>query len=117
MSNKTVVTKVANAFLAKDIDTVLANMTDDVQMGWPGYFDLAPGKDAVRQFFSNVPELVWGRVGHMVEEGNKIAATGTVTSKEQDGSLKNSFFCDWYEIENGKVKSITSYMIFEQKKP
>ena len=115
MNNKTIVTKVANAFLAKDIETVLLYMTDDVQMGWPGYFDLAPGKEAVRQFISNVPELVAGQVGDMVEEGNKVAATGTVTSREKDGTQKNSFFTDWYEIEGGKVKSIRSYMVFEQK--
>ena len=117
MNNKEIVTKMVNAFLSKDIDTVLANMTDDVQMGWPGYFDLAPGKDAVKKFFSDVPEVVAGKVGEIVAEGSKVAATGTVTSKEKDGSLKNSFFCDWYEIENGKVKSIKSYMIFEQKQP
>jgi len=45
-----------------------------------------------------------------------LAGTGTVTSKDADGSLKNSFFCDVYELDNGKVKGIKSYMVFEQPK-
>lgn len=115
MKNKDVVKNVVEAFLDADIETVLSYMTEDVKMGWPGFFDLAPGKNAIREFFKNVPEMTSSGIEDIIEEGNKVAATGSVTSKEKDGILKNSFFCDVYELENGKVKSIKSYMVFEQK--
>lgn len=115
MKNKEVVKQVVDAFLNSDIEAVLLHMTEDVKMGWPGFFDLAPGKEAIREFFKTVPEMTSSGIEDIIEEGNKVAATGSVTSKEEDGTLKNSFFCDVYELENGKVKSIKSYMVFEQK--
>ncbi|GAA0190613.1 hypothetical protein GCM10009122_52350 [Fulvivirga kasyanovii] len=114
MNNKEVVKKVVEAFLSSDIETALTYMTDDVKMGWPGFFDLKPGKEEVRNFFKTVPEMTSSGIGDIIEDGNKVAATGSVTTKEKDGSLKNSFFCDIYSFENGKINSIKSYMVFEQ---
>lgn len=116
MKNKEIVKQVVEAFLNSDIETGLSHMTEDVKMGWPGFFDLAPGKDAIREFFKNVPEMTSRGIEDIIEEGNKVAATGSVTSKEKDGTRKHSFFCDVYKLENDKVKSIKSYMVFEQKK-
>ncbi|QEC53903.1 ketosteroid isomerase-like protein [Anseongella ginsenosidimutans] len=116
MNNKETVKKVVDAFLAADLETALSYMTEDVKMGWPGFFNLAPGKDAIREFFKSVPEMTSSGIEDIIEEGNKVAATGSVTSKEKDGSLKNSYFCDVYELENGKVREIKSYMVFEQPK-
>ncbi|HTF31588.1 MAG TPA: nuclear transport factor 2 family protein [Flavitalea sp.] len=115
MSKKQVVKEVATAFLNADVETALTYMTDDVKMGWPGYFDLAPGKQAVREFFNDIPDLVSGSTQEFIEDGNTVAACGTVTSREKDGTLKNSFFCDLYEFEDSKVKRIKSYMVFQGK--
>lgn len=116
MKNKAIVQQVVDAFFAADIEKAMLHMNDDVKMGWPGFFDLAPGKEAIRAFFKNVPEMVSSSIEDIIEEGNKVAATGSVTSRQEDGSLKNSFFCDVYELENDKIKSIKSYIVFEQKK-
>lgn len=116
MKNKEIVKQVIQAFLDADIEKVVSYMADDVKMGWPGFFDLEPGKDAIREFFKDVPEMVSSSVGDLIEEGNKVAGTGMVTSKQKDGSLQNSFFCDVYTLGDGKVKEIRSYMVFEQKK-
>ena len=115
MKNKEVVQQVIQAFLDSDVEKALSYMTADVKMGWPGFFDLAPGKNAIREFFANIPEMVSSTIGDFIEEGNKVAGTGTVTSRGEDGSLKKSFFCDVYELQDGKVKEIKSYMVFEQK--
>ena len=89
-------------------------MTDDIKMGWPGFFDLENGKDAIRKFYENVPEMVASETGNFIEEGNTVVGTGMVAAKHADGSLKNSFFADVYTLEDGKVKEIKSYMVFEQ---
>lgn len=115
MKNKEIVKQVMQAFLDADTEKALSYMTDDVKMGWPGFFDLAPGKDAIREFFKNIPEMVSSETGELIEEGNKIVGTGQVTSRHENGELKNSFFCDVYELKEGKVKEIKSYMVFEQK--
>lgn len=116
MKNKEIVKQVIQAFLSADVEKALSHMTDDVKMGWPGFFDLAPGKDAVRNFFKDVPEMISSEVGELIEEGNKVVGNGRVTSRHANGEEKNSFFCDIYELENGKVKEIKSYMVFEEKK-
>lgn len=114
MNNKEIVKEVVQGFLDADIEKVLSHMTEDVQIGWPGFFELEPGKEAIRKFFADVPEIVSGSIDSLIGEDNMVAGAGRVTARHKDGSLKNSFFCDLYELENGKVKRLKSYMVFEQ---
>ncbi|HKK11557.1 MAG TPA: nuclear transport factor 2 family protein [Flavobacteriaceae bacterium] len=116
MKNKEIVKQVMNAFLEHDVEKAVTFMSDDIKVGWPGYFDLETGKDAIRKFYKNVPQMISSKTGEFIEEGNTVVGTGTVTSKHEDGSLKNSFFCDVYKLEAGKVKEIQSYMVFESSK-
>lgn len=115
MRNKEIVKQVIDAFLKHDVERALSFMTDDVRMSWPGFFDLDPGKDAIREFHKDVPEMVSSKTGEFIEEGDSVVGTGTITTKHDDGSYKNCFFCDVYKLEKGKVKEIKSYMVFEQK--
>ncbi|WP_210420818.1 nuclear transport factor 2 family protein [Chitinophaga sp. XS-30] len=117
MNNKEVVKQVIDAFLRLDIETVLSHATDDIQMGWPGFFDLAPGKEALREFFKSVPPMTSATIGDLIVDGDKVAGTGFIASVDENGQPRNCFFCDVYELEKGKVKKISSYMVFEQKQP
>ena len=116
MKNKEIVQQVIQAFLNADTEKALSYMTENVRMGWPGFFDLAPGKEAVREFFKDVPEIISSEVGGLIEEGNTVVGTGKITAKHGDGEIKNSFFCDVYHMDNNKVKEIKSYMVFEKQK-
>jgi ketosteroid isomerase-like protein len=114
MKNKEIVKQVVEAFLEADVEKALSHMTEGVQMGWPGFFDLAPGKEAIREFMKNVPEMTSDGIEDLIEDGDKVAATGSVVSRHEDGKIKKSFFCDVYHLDNGKIKAIKSYMVFEQ---
>jgi len=46
MTNKEIVKEAVAAFVDSDIEKALSYMTEDVEMGWPGFFNLAPGKKA-----------------------------------------------------------------------
>ncbi|GAO43540.1 nuclear transport factor 2 family protein [Flavihumibacter petaseus] len=116
MNRKEIVRKAIDGFVASDIEAALSYMTEDVKMGWPGYFDLAPGKSAVREFMTDMPETLSFGVGELIEDGDRIAATGTVTSKFKDGNIKNCFFCDIYFFEGDRIKEVKSYMVFEPPK-
>lgn len=116
MNNREIVQQVIQAFLDADVEKGLSFMDDDVMMGWPGYFDLKPGKDEVRKFFNDIPEIISGTLERLIVEGDTVAGTGKITAKHKDGSLKNSFFCDVYTLTNGKVKEIKSYMVFEPER-
>lgn len=56
--------------------------------------------------------MISSGIEDILEDGNKIAATGNVTTKEKDDALKNSFFCDIYQLDVWKNKTIKSYMVF-----
>jgi len=114
MTIKEIVKSCVDAFLKSDIEAAVAYMTDDIIMGWPGYFGLKPGKDAVREFFTYIPEMLDFKIGDFIEDGNKIAVTGWIKSNH-NGEIKESHFCDIYTLEGQKIKNITSYMVFAQK--
>ena len=115
MKNKEIVEQVIQAFFDGDIEKALSYMHEEIQMGWPGYFDLNPGKKAVRDFFKTVPEIQEAVTEELIAEGDKVIGTGYVISKHDDGNTRKSFFSDVYTMDNGKVKSLRSYMVFEQK--
>lgn len=114
MSNKEIVKKSVDAFFRSDIETVLTYMTDDVIMGWPGYFDLEPGKDSIRKFFKDIPETLDFKIGDFIADDNKVVVPGWIKSNHK-GEIKESYFCDIYTLENQKIKILMSYMVFEHK--
>lgn len=114
MTNKEIVQQVIQAFLDSDIEKALSHMTEDVHMSWPGYFDLEPGKDSIREFFKTVPETLESVTEDFIAEGEKVIGTGYVISRHDDGQIRKSLFSDVYTLETGKVKAIKSYMVFEQ---
>lgn len=116
MKNKEIVEQVLSGILEQNLEKALPFMSDEIKMGWPGFFDLAPGKASVQEFFKDVPTIVSSSIGELIEEGNTVVGTGMVTSRSGDGTLRNSFFCDMYKLENQKVTEIKSYMVFEQSK-
>lgn len=115
MKNKEIVRSIIQAFLSADVETALSYMTDDVKMRWPGYFDLEQGKNAIREFYKDVPELVASELGDIIEEGDLVVGNGKMTALHNDGEIKSSFFCDIYTLKNGMVKEIVSHVVFETR--
>lgn len=115
MTNREIVKKGVDAFFKSDIETALTYMTEDVVMGWPGYFDLEPGKESIRKFLEYFPEMLDFKIEDFIEDGNKVVVPGWIKANH-NGEIKESYFCDIYTIENQKIKKITSYMVFAQKK-
>jgi len=114
MTNKEIVKEAVAAFVDSDIEKALSYMTEDVEMGWPGFFNLAPGKKAIREFMKDVPEMTSDGIEDLIADGDQVAATGSVLSRHKDGSIRKSFFCDVYGLQHGKIKAIKSYMVFEK---
>lgn len=49
------------------------------------------------------------RVGRMTEEHGVVVAEGTARGAKKEGGFWRVQFCDVFEIENGKVKRLTSF--------
>ena len=115
MKNKEIVKSVIQSFLKVDVENALIHMTDDVRMGWPGYFSLKPGKNAIREFYKDIPQILSSEIEFLVEEGDVVIGNGKMTARHDNDEIKNSFFCDVYKLENGKVKEIKSHVVFQEK--
>ena len=47
----------------------------------------------------------------MVEENSVVVAEGAVRVKRKEGGFLNAVFCDVFEMENAKIKRLTTYFV------
>jgi len=110
--NKATVAKYMSAFNKKDHIRILSCVTDDVIWELPGVY-LHKGKPAFEkeienENFTGNPLIV---VTRMMEENNTVIAEGTVKAQTKDGNMVNLVFCDVFEMQNGLIKKLTSYLM------
>lgn len=110
--NKKTVEKYIEAFNKSDHKQILSCLTDDVEWILPGVFHLK-GKDAFDKeienpAFEGKPVIVVTRV---IEENNIVITEGTVRAKKKDAEYINLVFCDAFEMKNGLINKLTSYLM------
>lgn len=110
--NKITVKKYMEAFARSDHPAVLSCLSDDVEWIMPGAFHLR-GKDAFDKEIENdafvgSPTI---EVSRMTEENNVVVAEGAVRCARKGGGFLNAVFCDVFEMQNGKVKRLISYLM------
>ena len=49
-------------------------------------------------------------VTRMIEEADVVVAEGTVRTERTDGAVAQLAFCDVFEMRDGKVRRLTSYL-------
>jgi ketosteroid isomerase-like protein len=110
--NKRTVDEYMEAFEKGDHERVLSCLTDDVEWDIPGAFHVF-GKEAFDGEIENE-----GFVGHpaiavtrMTEENDVVIAEGTVRAQKKDGDFLNLRYCDVFDMQNGKIKRLTSYLM------
>jgi len=47
----------------------------------------------------------------MIEENNIVIAEGTVRAKKKDAEYINLVFCDVFEMRDGFINKLTSYLM------
>ena len=110
--NKQVVHAYTEAFIGSDHAAVLACLTEDVVWTVPGAF-VARGKaefDAQIEHpdFRPHPAIT---VSRMTEENDVVIAEGTVRTERKDGTVLHLVFCDVFEMEGGRIRALTSYLM------
>lgn len=100
------------AFAESDHETVLSCLTEDVQWEVPGTFQLAgrAAFDAEMQnpAFVGTPHITIVRV---LDAGAVVVAEGTVETQRQDGERLTLRFCDVFDMRDGKIARLTSYLM------
>lgn len=111
-TNKQTVAKYMEGFNEGSHEKILSCLTDDVIWQLPGFYKHV-GKEAFdreieNEAFEGRPVIVTTR---MTEENNIIIAEGTVQCKQRGGNIMNLVFCDVFEMQGGKIKKLTSYLM------
>ena len=47
----------------------------------------------------------------MTEEDDVVVAEGSVRTQRRDGAILSLAFCDVFEMRNGKIRKLVSYLV------
>lgn len=110
--NKRTIETYMDGFRKTDRPQILSCLTDDVEWVIPGVFHVQ-GKD---DFAKHIVDE--GFVGHplitvtrLTEEDNVVVAEGSVRAPKQGGSLLDLVFCDVFDMRDGKIRRLVSYLM------
>lgn len=93
-------------------------LADDVIVNWPGFgMDDIVGKDNLRNFLADggpdkVLEL---KLNNLIAEGDTVIGDGSIVT-EKDRKKETAHFADVYKIKDGKIVSLSSYMVFDKSR-
>ena len=112
MNNKATVDEYMDGFRTSDHARILACLTDDVEWILPGAFHLR-GKEAFdneieNPAFTGSPVIT---VTRLTEENGVVVAEGTVVATRADGTALTLALCDVFEMRDGKISRLTSYLM------
>ena len=110
--NKRSVEQYMEAFARSDHAGVRSCLSDDVEWVIPGAFHLH-GKvefdgEIENPAFVGSPTI---RVSRLTEEGGVIVAEGSVRCARLTGGFLNAVFCDVFEMQDTKIRRLTSYLM------
>jgi ketosteroid isomerase-like protein len=101
-----------DAFRHTDRPRILACLADDVEWVIPGMFHTR-GKAAFAEHivddgFSGQPDIT---VTRMLESDDVVVAEGSVRAPRADGGAMHVVFCDVFEMRDGLICRLTSYLM------
>ena len=114
MTTKEIVLQVIEAFDKNDVDKILDLFADDVIWTMKGSsLTISNGKDEVEKFLGGMDDvmIVSSTHDHIIVEGNKAAVDGFIQCENKSGEKINMYYADFYELENDRVKILTSYVV------
>jgi uncharacterized protein len=110
--NKQTVEQYMEGFRRSDHAAVLACLHDDVEWLIPGMFQVkgkeAFDKEIENDAFVGSPAIT---VTRLTEENDVVVAEGSVRSARKDGGMLNVVFCDVFEMRDGKIQRLISYLM------
>lgn len=110
--NKQTVNEYMEAFRVSDHKRILDCLTDDIVWEMPGIYQHV-GKEAFdkeieNDNFTGSPTI---QIIKLIEENDIVIAEGAVQGNMKNGNTLDAVFCDVFEMEKGKIKKLTSYLM------
>jgi uncharacterized protein len=107
----------ANAAIAEgNYEAFLAFCADDTEWTFVGERTLR-GKEAVRQWMAtNYTEPPTFSVASLIAEGDLVVALGTILTKNEDGQVASSAYCDVWRFRQGMIAELQVFVIQSEVK-
>jgi ketosteroid isomerase-like protein len=110
--NKKTVERYMDGFRKSDHAQILSCLTEDVEWILPGAFHLR-GKEAFdaeieNDAFTGSPVIT---VDRLTEEEDVVVAEGSVRAQKRDGTALTLAMCDVFEMRDGRIRRLTSYLM------
>lgn len=110
--NKRTVEQYMEGFRRSDHQMILNCLTDDVVWTMPGVY-IHHGKEAFdkeieNENFLGSPTI---QIKRLTEENDVVIAEGAVQGKMKNGNSLDAVFCDVFEMSDGKIRTLTSYLM------
>jgi len=110
--NKQTVDRYMDGFRRTDRAQILSCLTDDVEWLIPGGFHVRGKSEFDKHIqddgFVGSPTIT---VTRLTEEDDVVVAEGTVRTQRTDGAFLNLAMCDVFEMRDGKIRRLTSYLM------
>ena len=111
-ANKKTVEKYLDGFRKGDHGQILSCLTEDVIWDLPGAFHLVGKQEFDKEIenpaFQGHPDIA---VSRTTEENDVVIVEGTVRAQNADGEFFNLAFADVFEMRNGKICRLISYLM------
>jgi uncharacterized protein len=110
--NKKTIETYMDGFRTMNRSLILSCLTDDVEWVIPGAFHVNGKEDFAKHIvdegFANTPPAI--TVTRLIEAEEVVVAEGVVEAPKQDGTLLHLAFCDVFDLRNGKICRLVSYL-------
>ena len=110
--NKRIVEQYMEGFRRSDHQMILDCLTNDVVWKMPGVYTHKGkeefDKEIENENFVGSPTI---QIKRLIEENDIVIAEGAVQGKMKNGNVLDAVFCDIFEMADGKIKSLTSYLM------
>ena len=110
--NKKTVEAYMDGFRRTDRPQILSCLTDDVEWVLPGAFHVRGKDDFARHIvddgFAGQPTIT---VSRLIEADDTVVAEGSVRAPKADGGFLDLVFCDVFDMRNGKIRRLISYLV------
>jgi ketosteroid isomerase-like protein len=110
--NRRTVERYLDGFRKTDRARILSCLAEDVEWEIPGAFSIR-GRDAfgghiVDEGFRPHPDIT---VARWTEADDIVVAEGSVRTEKTDGTILRLAFCDVFEMRDGRIRRLTSYLM------
>lgn len=114
--HKQIIREVDAAFSENNIEVFFAHCAENIEWEMCGESP-KKGLQAIKDWMASMPSGGEPKInGHeMIAEGDKVAAYGKMTMKNEKGEIDHYDYCDIYRFENDKIVNLKSFGIKLEK--